>query len=297
MIKRSHIRQFLAVVDAGSFTQAAARMRLTQPTLSAGIAELERQTGMKLLERSRKQVRLTEAGGRFLRIARGLEQDFRQLDNFGRNEEVEWPDLKLGVLRTLSVPMFAAMLKATAGIFRPEIIDGSDAELRAGLASGRIHCAVTLLHPDETGPCALPLYTEPYRMMVTAGHRLAGTEPVEVAEFASEIMIARRSCEVLTETSNFFTGNGVRPRFAYRSEDDARCMALVAAGHGMTTAPLSLAIAGTVPIRIRGYDFSRRIGLVCDEDWHRQSGRAGTFLQLTECLETALKGISRTPAF
>ena len=49
MIKRSHLRQFLAVVDAGSFTQAATRMRLTQPTLSLGIAELERLVGAQLI--------------------------------------------------------------------------------------------------------------------------------------------------------------------------------------------------------------------------------------------------------
>ena len=42
MIKRAHIRQFLAVVDAGSFTQAALRIRVTQPALSTGIAELEK---------------------------------------------------------------------------------------------------------------------------------------------------------------------------------------------------------------------------------------------------------------
>ena len=42
MIKRNHIRHFLAVADTGSFAQAAARLHITQPTLSVGIAELER---------------------------------------------------------------------------------------------------------------------------------------------------------------------------------------------------------------------------------------------------------------
>ena len=68
MIKRSHVRQFLAVVDAGSFTQAAARMRVTQPTLSLGIADLERLVGAQLIVRDRRHLRLTEAGGRFLPV-------------------------------------------------------------------------------------------------------------------------------------------------------------------------------------------------------------------------------------
>src|SRR3546814_7538891 len=58
MIKRSHIRQFLAVVDAGSFTHAAQHIRVTQPALSTGVAELERLVGTQLFIRSRRQIRL-----------------------------------------------------------------------------------------------------------------------------------------------------------------------------------------------------------------------------------------------
>ena len=75
MIKRSHIRQFLAIVEAGSFTQAAARIRVTQPTLSSGIAELERLVGTQLFVRDRKRVRMTESGARLLPIARDLMND------------------------------------------------------------------------------------------------------------------------------------------------------------------------------------------------------------------------------
>jgi hypothetical protein len=41
-------------------------------------------------------------------------------------------------------------------------------------------------------------------------------------------------------------------------------MAMVAAGLGITTAPVSLAIAGTVPIDVAGYAFARTVGLLCD---------------------------------
>lgn len=264
MIKRSHVRQFLAVVDAGSFTQAAARIHLTQPTLSAGIAELERLTGSKLFVRDRRRIRLTEAGGRFLPVARGVERDFRVLDGFNRPVAGEWPDLKLGVLDTLAPGIFQAVLHTLVHEVRLEIVDGRDSDLRSALASGRIHCALTMLRPDEGDAPTIPLYSEPYVMMVQAGHRLAARDEVAPEELASEIMIARRSCEMLTQTSHFFASRGVRPRFAYRSDDDARCLAMVAAGQGMTTAPLTMAVEGTVPIAVHGYDFERRIGLVFD---------------------------------
>jgi len=90
---------------------------------------------------------------------------------------------------------------------------------------------------------------------------------VAAEELASEIMIARRSCEILEETSRFFTGAGVRPRFALRSDSDERCLSMVAAGLGITTAPASLAVAGTVAIDVTGYDFTRSVGLLHDKAW------------------------------
>lgn len=295
MIKRSHVRQFLAVVDAGSFTQAAARIHLTQPTLSAGIAELERLVGARLFVRERRQVRLTEEGGRFLALARGLERDFRRLDEFGRASQSEWPDLRLGMLSSLAAPLFDAVLTALAADYRLELIDGRDADLRGQLATGRIHAALTLLREGEEGPTCHGVLSEPYMMFVPASHPLAVRDVVEPEELASEIMIARRSCEVLETTSRFFTAKGVRPRFAYRSADDTRCMALVAAGQGLTTAPLSHAIGGTVPIRVRGYAFNRRIGLLGDGGWLSQPGMAARFQHMAMRIEEAVRTLPANP--
>ena len=264
MIKRHHIRQFLAVADAGSFVQAAARLHITQPSLSAGVAELERLVGTRLFVRSRRHIRLTEAGGAFLPLARDLERGFRAADSFGRSATPEWPGLRLGAIRTIAPAALRAVLAPLISAFGVELVEGSDADLRGWLGSGRIGAALTLLRDDERALVAQRLWHEPYRMIVPAGHRLAGAGLAQPEELASEIMIARRSCEVLDDTSRFFTAVGVRPRFALRSDSDDRCLAMVAAGLGITTAPVSLAVPGTVPIAVAGYDLARSIGLLCD---------------------------------
>lgn len=61
MLSRRHLRQFLALVDTGSFTAAANQLHVAQPTLSAGIAELERELGAAVILRERRALRLTEA--------------------------------------------------------------------------------------------------------------------------------------------------------------------------------------------------------------------------------------------
>lgn len=267
MIKRTHIRQFLAVVDAGSFTQAATRIRVTQPALSAGIAELERLVGKPLFLRNRRHIRLTEAGGQFLPIARDLERGFRTADEFGRDGDRQTTGVKLGVIRSAPNELLQGIVAALRPTFAIEIVENSDSELRAALGSGRINVGLVPLRSGERGAHILPLYEEPLTMFVAAGHPLAGRIEVGPEELAAETMVARRSCEFLDATSRFFTRHGVRPRFALRSDSDERCLRMVAAGIGITTAPVSLAIDGIVPLKVGGYDFRRQLGLILDPAW------------------------------
>ena len=61
-VELRHLRYFVAVADAGTFTHAAERMYIAQPTLSQQIRRLEEMLGTPLLRRRREGVRLTEAG-------------------------------------------------------------------------------------------------------------------------------------------------------------------------------------------------------------------------------------------
>src|SRR3546814_20555106 len=158
MIKRSHIRQFLAVVDAGSFTHAAQQLRGTQPALSTGVAELERLVGTQLFIRRRRQIRLTEAGGRFLPIARELERGFRAADGFGRQDNAASPVLRLGAVRSAPAAFLQRLVGELGRAFAIEIVEGSDSELRTALAGGRVQMALLPLRPGEGEAGAGALY-------------------------------------------------------------------------------------------------------------------------------------------
>ena len=287
MIKRAHIRQFLAVVDAGSFTRAAQHIRVTQPALSTGIADLERLVGAPLFIRNRRQIRLTEAGGRFLPIARDLERGFRAADTFGRAEESDRPALKLGTIRSVPGEFLQAVAALLARDFAIEIVENGESDLRAGVHGGRLHIALVPLRPGERGSHVVPLYDEPLVMFVAADHVLAGRGEVGPEELAPETMIARRACELLDATSRFFTRHRVRPRFALRSDSDERCLRMVAAGVGITTAPVSLAIEGIVPLRVGGYDLRRELGLLIHPTWRAQADVAPRLAHALPAIERA----------
>jgi DNA-binding transcriptional LysR family regulator len=66
------LRAFLAIVDQGSFSEAAEQLHITQPAISKRLATLEAQLGAELVDRSQRQLKLTDAGARLLPHARRI---------------------------------------------------------------------------------------------------------------------------------------------------------------------------------------------------------------------------------
>src|ERR1700746_268911 len=69
-IELRHLRYFVALADAGSFTRAAEQMFIAQPTLSQQIRRLEEIVGTQLLQRRREGLQLTKAGAVLLDASR-----------------------------------------------------------------------------------------------------------------------------------------------------------------------------------------------------------------------------------
>ncbi len=270
MLSRTQIRQFLAVVDSGSFTRAANALNIAQPSLSGGIAELERQLGTRLFVRERRRISLTEAGNLLLPLARSIEREFDQVAARIGNRPVPRRPVRLGVLDTVSTGWIADAVRAYQGEDPLELTEGNERELHSALGSGSIDLALTIL-PRERRGVMEELLRDDYCLALPAGHSLAGRAVVEASDVAGETMIARRACEVLAETSRFFTERGVRPRFALRSANDDRALQLVAAGLGVTVAPRSLGRDGLAMVKLADFNLARTLGLIFAEHWTPQA--------------------------
>lgn len=79
---------FVAVADAESFSEAADRLDLSRAMASKHVQSLEDRLGVKLLERTTRRVRLTDAGRRYLERARRLLHDFEVADTEARGERL-----------------------------------------------------------------------------------------------------------------------------------------------------------------------------------------------------------------
>lgn len=255
------LRYFLAIVETGNFSRAAARENVAQPTLSAGISKLEGQLGARLFDRTNRRVHLTEAGGRFLTHARRIEHEFNLAQaavSGARHAET----LRVGLLSTIPTAMIETVLAAPRSDGEQvELLEGSEREVLALLDRRRVDVALTILRPASERFGAERLMEEGYGLALPTGHRLAEAASLRGEELADEVMMVRRHCEVLADTSRYFLERSVRPAFSYRGSNDDRVMGLVRAGLGITVMPDSYRDSGVARVALEGFTPRRTLGL------------------------------------
>ena len=264
MIDRYLLRYFLAVIDHGNFSKAAARCNVSQPTLSVGIAKLEHLLNRPLFQRTNRRVELTEAGAHFAVHARRIESEFNLAER-SIVETAQRQTFRLGVLVTLPSPWISALAIKFAEGFpeqQVELVEGRERDLLERLARRRIDAALTIVRPDETRFASELLLAEGYSLALPTAHPLAGEVVIAAEALADSVMIVRRQCELLPETSRHFTARGVRPFFTARTMSDDRALALVQAGLGLTVMPDGYAAPGVARPRLANFEFRRRIGLL-----------------------------------
>lgn len=264
MVDRYLLRYFLAVIDCGSFSKAAKQLNVAQPTLSVGIRKLERLLGTVLFQRTSKRVNITEAGSRLANHARRIENEFNLAEAAVINLRPARA-LRLGVLSTFPMGEIARIIKNAkrpAGGERVQLISGNERELLQRLSRGQVDAALTIVREESSRFTSEPLFSEHYALAIHGGHPLAGKTTIAAEDLSDDTMMVRRHCEVLSETSRYFTERGVRPFFAFRATNDEQVLALVQAGLGVTVMPASYVMKGVVRPLLSGFNLKRRIGFL-----------------------------------
>ncbi len=113
-----HLRDFVAVAEELSFTRAAARLHLAQPSLTRQIKDLEEEIGVRLLNRGKVRVSLTEEGTFFLAEAKRVlalsTESVQMVQQLSRGEAGQ---LHIGYIAHLHSHLLPASLAAFRGVF------------------------------------------------------------------------------------------------------------------------------------------------------------------------------------
>jgi DNA-binding transcriptional LysR family regulator len=167
------LRAFIAVADEGSFSAAARKLHVSQSALSQTIRSLERQLGVRLLERHSAGVAVTDAGGLLLREARALlAQHDRVLAAVAGQAGVGPATLRVGVPLELPgsvLPRGLADMGAAFPQTRAEISHASSAAQLATLEAGDLDLALTRECPPGPGYDAVLVAEEPLGVLLSAG--------------------------------------------------------------------------------------------------------------------------------
>jgi DNA-binding transcriptional LysR family regulator len=240
-VELRHLIALQAVVAAGSFNAAAARLGYTQSAVSAQIRTLERLVGMRLLDRSRgvKGVRLTKEGTILLQYASEIVARFEAAsDHLLGGREDATAEVRLGTFPSASQAILPGALRRFAAA-RPEVevvlIERFDEELLLDLLEdGEIDLAFTVL-PTRRGPFATAvLCHEEHVALVPRGDALAKRDSVGLEELATRPLVADASRHAARHLQ------AVRARgidTVRELEDSTAVAAFVAAGLGVGLAP------------------------------------------------------------
>lgn len=272
----------LAVAKHQSFSEAARQCFVSQPSLSAQIAQLETVLGAKLFERGPKGVQTTAFGVEFTRRAGSVLAGLEDLEALSRGQRQPLTgDLRLGVIPTVApycVPNIVELVQRKNRACRLLLAEDQTQRLVARLEAGELDLLLLALEASLGAAETLPLGRDDFLAAVDAEHRLAKQEKISLAELREENFLLLEDGHCLSEQVRTVCGGPGGELGDFRAGSLATLAQMVALGHGVTLIPrmaqadlcAALPAIVTRPLSSPAY---RTIGLA----WRRRSPRAKEF--------------------
>jgi len=189
-ISLRQLRAFSVVARTASFTLAARQLHLTQSAVSMLVQQLEQAAGVRLFDRTRNAVTLTEAGQQLLPLARRMLEDLRQLEEGATDLRT----LRSGVLRVAAPQLLACTLVAGAlARFEQDhpsiglrLLDAGADDIVPAVRRGEVELGVGPERATGEDVTRSFLMRTPMRLACAASHRLAGRQTVSWHELRDE---------------------------------------------------------------------------------------------------------------
>ncbi len=281
MFDLRQLRYFVAVAEELSFTRAALRLHISQPPLSQQIQSLERDLGVRLLERTKRSVALTEPGRVFLEQAR---QILAKADE-ARSQVVAAAAGYSGQLRlayTVSVSFHPAMPQALlrfgqiAPNVRLQLSEMYTESQFAALLNGQLDVGFVRDEPAHAqmarGLRLSVIHREPLLLALPVGHPLASRNSLMLAEVADNAFLTQPrelAATLFDRLVKLATRAGFQPTITQHAQQINGLLALVAAGLGLALVPASMRavrLAGVSYVPLEDPDAYLLLAVACRAD-------------------------------
>jgi LysR family hydrogen peroxide-inducible transcriptional activator len=248
----SELRYIVALARERHFGRAAAACFVSQPTLSVAVKKLENELGVPLFERASRNVRITPAGERVVEQAQqALEavESVRQVA-LAEGDQLASP-LRIGAIYTIGPYLFPELisnLRERAPQMPLLIEENYTAVLSEKLKQGELDVIIISLPFEEINILTLPLYEEPFVILLPAAHPLTARKTLRSRNLEDEtvLMLGAGHCfrdqviEVCPACAPKSTGDG---NAVYTTEGSSleTIRHMVASGMGLTVLPCTAA--------------------------------------------------------
>lgn len=285
---------FDALAQTRHFGRAAELAGVTQPALSAQIAEMELRLGCRLFERGGKSAGLTEEGRALQPRIEAILNEIRELEGIARDGRLAMDGrLRLGIIPTAApylLPRFLPELRQLFPALTLELREAVTQTLVDETLGGRIDAALVALPLEQPGLAAEPVFEDGFFLAVPASEPGLVKPPIPPESPLLERLMLLEEGHCMREQALAVCGS-VRPAAManYGATSLTTLLQMVAHGFGVTLIP-SIALEAAQEMRdIRVVPFaapapSRTLGLV----WRRASARRGECAALAATLRRLL---------
>ena len=263
---------FVKTVEKGSFTKAAEELHYAQSSVSKMIADLEREWGMTLLERSKTGVCLTSAGEQILPFLRKTLRRYDELAaQISRMNGLETGVVRIGTFSSVAINwlpnVFSKLQKDYPGI-EYEMLLGDYDEVERWIDEGRVDCGFLRL-PTAGDFDAVPLKQDAYQVVLPVGHPLAQKEAISADDLNDQPFLLLEHGGK-TEVSNLLSAYHAHPDIRFTTWEDFAIMAMVEKGLGISILPelILRRVPYRMEVRPLAQPYYRVIGLVMKNRAH-----------------------------
>lgn len=236
------LRYVCAIAETGSFSKAAERCRIAQPSLSQQVLKLEDELGARLFDRLGRTIRLTEAGHAFLPHARAALHHVEAARSGVEDRRTDMRgSITVGVIPTIApylMPRHAAAFAKHYPDARLRIVEETTPKLVESLKNLSIDLAILALPLRRSEFELFPLFAEPLFAALPQGHPHAKATTLALRDLRKEAFVMLRDGHCFRDLSIAACARArVKPRIAFESDQFSSLLGMVAAGIGVTLAP------------------------------------------------------------
>jgi DNA-binding transcriptional LysR family regulator len=244
MLELTQLRCFVALAEELHFGRAAARLNMTQSSLSRQLQQLEHVLGAPLVKRSSRFVRLTAAGKAFVVDARSIIRSAEEaMVTARRVAQGEGGVVTLGFIPATSYRLLPRLVAYVAAelphvqLVLKEMVTTDQVE---ALAAGRLDAGILRMPIDRRGLEAVPISREPFVVAVPADRPLAGGRTLTLKDLDRQPLVMYAPTESRYHhdlVSSVFRVAGISPNFVQYAREIHTMLALVGAGIGVALVP------------------------------------------------------------